>query len=63
MFERLALYPCSLYVKRYKVFQLAKRIACRIRIKCWTILFPRRSAPPFYVVVASSVACGGMQCT
>ena len=32
MFERLALYPYCLYVKRYKVFQLVKRVACRIRI-------------------------------
>jgi hypothetical protein len=72
MFERSNLYSCCLYVKRNKVFHkcssvqaiqvfnLAKRTACRIRIKCWTILFPRRSVPPFYVVVANSVACSGV---
>lgn len=39
---------------------VSKSIVSRIRIKSWRILFSRRSVPPFYFVVASSVACSAL---
>lgn len=39
---------------------VSKSIASRIQIKYGRILFSRRSVPPFYVVVASGVACSAL---